>query len=139
MKVMEVLAPEVKVQIIAATHSPLVMASVEPFFDPAQDAWFDLDLNRETGQVEVTKRSEHWYRRGDADAWLKSEAFDQKSGYAPETEQVLERAGAALQNENITKEEALKIDSELRGSLAESDPFWKRWEYIAEKKGWLEE
>ncbi len=32
------------VQLIAATHSPLVLASVEPLFDVDKDAWFDLDL-----------------------------------------------------------------------------------------------
>ena len=31
------------IQLIAATHSPEVLASVEPMFDPTQDAWFDLD------------------------------------------------------------------------------------------------
>ena len=137
MEVMKILAPEVKVQIIAATHSPLVMASVEPFFDPAQDAWFDLDLNRETGQVEVVKRSEHWYRRGDADAWLKSEAFDQKSGYAPETEHALENAGLAMQSPDFDKGKAQKIDIQLRRLLSDIDPFWIRWRYICEKRGWL--
>ena len=137
MKVMEVLAPEVKVQIIAATHSPLVMASVQPFFDPEQDAWFDLDLNRETGQVEVTKRP--WYARGDADAWLKSEAFDLKSSDSPEAEAAIKKAGEAIEAPDFNKEKALEIDAELRRYLAESDPFLKRWEYIAEKKGWLDE
>jgi AAA domain, putative AbiEii toxin, Type IV TA system len=136
MEVMKVLAPEVKVQIIAATHSPLVMASVEPFFDPAQDAWFDLDLNRETGQVEVTKRSEHWYRRGDADAWLKSEAFDQKSGYAPETEQALDEAKAAMGNPATTREQADAIDAKLRRLLGEMNTFWVRWGYFFEEQGW---
>ena len=31
-------------QLIVTTHSPLVMASAEAWFDPEQDAWFDLDL-----------------------------------------------------------------------------------------------
>ena len=31
-------------QLIASTHSPLVLASAEPWFDPEQDAWLDLDL-----------------------------------------------------------------------------------------------
>lgn len=136
MKVMELLAPEVKVQIIAATHSPLVMASVEPFFDPARDAWFDLDLNRETGQVEVVKRSDDWYRRGDSDAWLKSEAFDQKSGYAPETEQALDEAKAAMGNPATTREQADAIDAKLRRLLGEMDTFWVDWGYFFEEQGW---
>jgi hypothetical protein len=35
---------DVEIQIIATTHSPLVMASLEPIFDPEKDAWFDLNL-----------------------------------------------------------------------------------------------
>ncbi len=58
MKVMDSLTKDVTVQIIAATHSPLVMASVEPFFDLIQDAWFDLDLRTEANNshVELKKR-----------------------------------------------------------------------------------
>lgn len=134
MEVMKVLAPEVSVQLIAATHSPLVMASVEPFFDSSLDAWFDLDLNSATGQVEVTKRP--WYRRGDADAWLKSEAFDQKSGYAPETELVLEEATTAMGNPETTQEQARTIDLKLRGLLGDMDTFWIRWGYYFEEQGW---
>ena len=42
--VMNVLAPRAQVQMIVATHSPLVMASVEPYFNSRRDAWFDIDL-----------------------------------------------------------------------------------------------
>lgn len=42
--VMKNLAKKAEVQVITATHSPLVLASVEPFFDPKKDAWSDLDL-----------------------------------------------------------------------------------------------
>src|SRR5690606_33402144 len=41
-----------KVQLIAATHSPLVLASLEPFFDAKRDAWFDLDLERISTNLE---------------------------------------------------------------------------------------
>ena len=48
------LSPHTNVQLIVTTHSPLVMASCEPQFDAAQDAWFDLDL--EGDQVVFTQR-----------------------------------------------------------------------------------
>ena len=43
---MQVLTGEqnVPVQLIAATHSPLVLASVEPEFDPTKDRIWDLDI-----------------------------------------------------------------------------------------------
>jgi hypothetical protein len=68
------------VQIVAATHSPLVMTSLEPIFDAAQDAWFHLDLVGGNGQpphVELTQRI--FLHQGDASAWLTSDAFDLRS------------------------------------------------------------
>ncbi len=56
------------VQLLAATHSPLVMASAEPMFDPQKDAWFDLVLDREAGTVTLEKRP--FIRRGTAGKWL---------------------------------------------------------------------
>ena len=38
----DVLHKGATVQLIAATHSPLVLASAEPWFDAKQEAWFDL-------------------------------------------------------------------------------------------------
>jgi hypothetical protein len=52
------------------------MASVEPFFNPETDAWFDLDIiqNKKKQEVELCKRE--FVRRGDVCNWLMSEAFD---------------------------------------------------------------
>jgi hypothetical protein len=63
---MNVLMPEAEVQIVTATHSPLVMASVEPCFDTGKDAWFDLDFmadEKNNPRVELVKRP--FVRRGD--------------------------------------------------------------------------
>ncbi len=66
-----------KIQIIAATHSPLVLASAEPTFDESTDAWFDLDLSGgNDGKVELRKRN--FVRLGDVTNWLESVAFDLK-------------------------------------------------------------
>lgn len=50
------------VQLIAATHSPLVLASMEPIFDDHQDALWVLD--RVDGVVKLER--DVWMRRGDA-------------------------------------------------------------------------
>ena len=44
LKVTEKLRPQLQVQMELATHSPLVLASLEPHFDTARDRlfWFDL-------------------------------------------------------------------------------------------------
>jgi hypothetical protein len=36
------------------------------------------------------------------------------------------------------KTEAQEIDKRLRTVLSDTDPFWMRWRFVAEKKGWLE-
>jgi hypothetical protein len=64
----------VPVQLLAATHSPLVLASVEPTFDAENDCIWDFDL---IGN-EVEARLYTWSRKGDVNAWLASEVFNLK-------------------------------------------------------------
>ncbi len=71
------LDPLLSVQMIVATHSPLVMASAEPLFSAESDAWLDLDFVANAGgeaQVQLTQRT--FLRKGDATSWLTSDAFD---------------------------------------------------------------
>ena len=124
---------KMKVQIIATTHSPLVMASLEPLFDEKQDAWFDLNLVK--GEVKLEKMT--WRKRGGAEAWLTSEAFDLESTGSLEAAQVMERAAKAFTNPKLSKKKFLELDSELRGVLSDMDEFWIRWRFIGEKKGYL--
>jgi AAA15 family ATPase/GTPase len=131
--VKELMKSDVRVQIIATTHSPLVMASLEPLYDNAQDAWFDLNLVE--GKVTLEKMP--WRRRGDASAWLTSEAFDLPLARSRESAAVLHKAAEATSNPKLTKKKFLEIDQELRGLLGETDPFWIRWQYFGEDKGWL--
>ena len=89
--VMRSLTEKADVQIIAATHSPLVMASVEPLFEAKRDAWFDLDFipgkNTEEHRIELQQRT--FVRKGDVSNWLTSEAFDLSSGRSLEAEILL--------------------------------------------------
>lgn len=57
LEVMRSLAGKASVQLVAVTHSPLLLASVEPIFDPDRDAWFDLDLEQRDGFEEVLLRA----------------------------------------------------------------------------------
>lgn len=132
-RVMDQLMTSSDVQLIAVTHSPLIMASVEPFFDREKDAWFDLDLVHN----EVTLTQRQFVRQGDVRSWLTSAAFDMKSGYSLEAERVLEEAALALSTENFSKDDARALDQCLREVLSDTDPFWMRWRFVAEKKGWL--
>lgn len=137
--VMNLLAGSADVQLITATHSPLVLASVEPFFDSEKDAWFDLDLvparNSKGAIVELTKRP--FVRMGDVSNWLMSEAFNLASARSLEAERVLQEAAEALSEEGFDAQRAREVDTRLREVLGDIDPFWIRWRYVAEKKGWF--
>jgi predicted ATPase len=112
------------VQLIAATHSPLVMASAEPLFDPKTDAWFDLDLEK----TSVVLRKRPFERRGEVANWLTSEAFDFKEARSEEAEIAITKAKALLRSLGANWDKIKSIDDELRKArLPELDPFWVRW------------
>ncbi len=122
---------------IGATHSPLVMASVEPFFDADKDAWFDLDLVADkTGKAHVELSKRPFTRLGDVSEWLTGPAFDLESGRSLEAEKALDEAARAMSDENFDGAQARELYTKLRGVLGDTDPFWISWHYVAEKKGW---
>jgi hypothetical protein len=133
MDVMERLNTEAKTQIIAVTHSPLIMASAETLFDPEKDAWFDLDMK--DGAVTLEKRE--FLRQGDISDWLTSQAFDLKSGYSLEAENAMEEASRLLSDETMDENRAREIYGRLKTVLSDTDPFWIRWNFVADKKGWF--
>ncbi|MEO5334980.1 MAG: ATP-binding protein, partial [Magnetococcus sp. YQC-5] len=133
------LIPDTQTQLIATTHSPLILASVEPFFDPEQDKWFDIDLihsNQDKPHVQVTDQP--FMRRGDVSNWLTSKAFDLGSGRSLEAEQAMEKASALMSTAASDADQARAIEQELRSVLGDTDPFWIRWRFVMEKKGWAQ-
>ncbi|HYO52756.1 AAA family ATPase [Archangium sp.] len=129
--VVRALRPDVKVQLLAVTHAPMLLASIEPHFDPEQDALFMFDLVG--GEVKVTRAD--WRPRGDANAWLTSEVFDLKEPRSVEAEQVITRAKAALKDPNLPLEKVREIHNELYRLLKDTDPFWPSWLARAEAAG----
>jgi len=125
---------DVSVQLVAATHSPLVLASVEPLFDEEQDVVHHLGLNAE-GDVYL----EHlpWSKQGDVVNWLVSETFGLAQGRSLEAERAIEAAEALMRGEATltpgldTRE---GIDAELRRVLAGHDAFWPRWVVWVERE-----
>lgn len=115
------------IQLIAATHSPLVLASAEPLFDAEQDAWFDLDLKHHAGKDRVELRKRKFVPMGDVSSWLTSEAFDLKEPRSLEAEHAILEALAFARDPNPKKSDLQRIDNLLSGSLSEIDRFWVRW------------
>lgn len=134
LQVANVLHQHAEVQLITATHSPLILASAEPAFDPARDAWFDLDSEPSLGGQVLLRRRE-FYPRGDVSNWLTSEAFDLKAARSQEAEAALEAARELLRRvDPPTEEEVLRVDAELRrAALSDIDPFWVRWGSFVEE------
>jgi hypothetical protein len=109
----------------------MLLASIEPHFDPEQDALFMFDLVG--SDVKVTRAD--WRPRGDANAWLTSEVFDLKEPRSVEAEQAITRAKAALKDPNLPIEKIREIHNDLYRLLKDTDPFWARWLARAEAAG----
>lgn len=122
---------DVSVQVITATHSPLVLASIEPQFDPARDALWTLDLV----EHEVKLSKVPWHRQGDANRWLTSEVFDLAVPRSLEAEAALQQADTLLRDPEPDSTTLREVDDALRRVLPDDDPFWARWGYFLEQRG----
>lgn len=133
--VIDGLARETSVQVLLTTHSALVLASLEPFFDEEQDALFLFELH---GQ-EVRLRQLPWAKQGDANDWLTSDLFGLAQPRSLEAERAVEAAEAFMRGDAQALPEGLsspeEIDAELRRLLPEQDPFWPRWVVTREGGG----
>lgn len=134
LSVMEVLTGQhaASVQLVIATHSPLVMASVEPHFREDRDGLFHLSLQDGTVRLEEQK----WAQQGDAVGWLVSDTFGLQQGRSVEAERAIEAAEAWMRGDSASLPQALQtketIHDELTRVLAGHDPFWPRWIVKAE-------
>jgi hypothetical protein len=114
---------DLAVQLLAATHSPLVLASTESLFEPDKDAIWELDLS--DGQVDLHESP--WARHGDANAWLTSSVFDLREPRSIEAEVAITAALALLRQDTPAAEEVERVDRLLRNALGDVDRFWVRW------------
>ena len=123
-----------ELQVIASTHAPLVLASAEPWFDPKQDAWFDLDLDGDPPEARLRRRL--YTPHGTPGAWLTSEAFDLATERGSvEAERAVLRARELLRKSDAPLDEVMKVHEELRGVLPDVDRFWVRWNAFVEGRG----
>lgn len=132
MSVGEMLSSSLEVQFLVATHSPLVMASAEPFFNSQIDAFVHLDLNDE-GIVSL--REIDFPRSGDAESWLTSQAFGLKHARSSVAEIAIEEAKLIQRKKTPSAEEVSAVSQRLIKCLPSDDKFWPRWIAFAEKFG----
>jgi AAA domain, putative AbiEii toxin, Type IV TA system len=113
-------------QLFIATHSPLVLASIEPKFSAELDELFHLKL--EAGQVVLETGG--WATQGDVSEWLLSDVFGLEQARSIEAEQAIEAAEALMRGEKgLPKGLATQreIHEQLRRLLPANDQFWPRW------------
>lgn len=126
------LSEAVKPQMIVATHSPLILASMESTFLEEFDKLFHLYLRDNS---EVALQEVKFIKHGSVDAWLTSELFELKEARSREGEDALEQANRLLAESSSNKREIREAHAQLTEVLPAEDPFWPRWLHFAEMKG----
>jgi hypothetical protein len=134
--VVDDLENDLRVQFIITTHSPLVIASMEPRFDSIRDKIFHLNLiKRGFFEGDVVLEEPHFDFRGSADSWLMSELFELKQARSLEAEKAIMDAKDLQMRDGVTKEEVGEVSKRLMKLLPPHDNFWPRWTFFAEKHG----
>lgn len=113
-------------QVLVATHSPLVAASVEPIFDKSTDDLIHLTL--QNGVVEIEQGG--WAVQGDVTNWLVSETFGLEQARSLDAERAIEAAEALMRDETpLPKglDSKKAIHAQLQKLLPAGDAFWPRW------------
>lgn len=115
------------IQIIATTHAPLVLGSVETLWDDEKDQLFDFDL--ENGKVEL--EAIDFAKHGSAENWLESDSFDLPSGYSTDAQDAMERADSFMEAHpdpaKAPANEAHSIHEDLKKALGGDDEYWPYW------------
>jgi len=115
---------DAKVQLVVATHSPLVLASTEPLFDPEQDAIWEFDLVE--GRVRLHESP--WRRYGDVNAWLTSSIFGLDTALSLEAEHArMEALKLFAGRTKPPTKDVERVEDLLRAALSDVDRFWVRW------------
>jgi hypothetical protein len=123
LSVVKDLAPEANVQLFVTTHSPMVLASLEPHFEVENDKLFLFEQT--ASGVEFTELP--WANYGDADNWLTSRVFGLKQPRSLEAEQAIADAQAFMLSDRSDSVRRAEINDRLERYLTPADRFWNRW------------
>jgi hypothetical protein len=129
--VTNILGAELAAQVVIATHSPLILASLEQDFRDSIDKLFHLQI----AENEIKFDEMSFIRYGRVDAWLTSEIFELKEATSQPAESALARAKAVLAEENPSPKVIAEVSKQLGETLPADDEFWPRWLYFAKQKG----
>ena len=131
MSIGKLLSTELEVQVIAATHSPMVLASVEDEFSDESDVLAHLLLV--DGSVRLERLD--YYKYGDMSAWLTSPIFGLPHARSRAAERVIEDAKELQLSDEPDLDAVKAVTARLKRTLAPDDQFWSRWIYFARRLG----
>ncbi|PLX38715.1 MAG: hypothetical protein C0606_06440 [Hyphomicrobiales bacterium] len=131
MGVGDLLSSDLAIQMIAATHSPMVLLSMEPTFDPSSDVLYHLYGDGPNVKLEEFP----FVKYGDVSGWLTSPIFGLRHARSREAELAIESAKSLQLQAQPATEEVSAVSDRLRKHLAADDKFWPRWLYFAEQHG----
>jgi hypothetical protein len=142
LQAIEAIAPAVSVQLIATTHAPLVLASLEPLFDEDIDNLYRFERTGPTVRVENLG----FAKQGDAANWLVSETFGLDLPRSAPSEAIIQAARAFMRDDLQSAESGLqrsienldppfshtgdlkdRLHAALVRLLPDHDRFWPRW------------
>lgn len=127
MKVAKELDPDLNFQAIVSTHSPLILASMEPSIKEIEDKL--LHLYMESNRVKIEELQ--LIKTGTVLDWLASEAFGIEHARSIESQKAIESAEKYLLNRTKTgradRNRWNEINMALKRTLAGDDEFWIRW------------
>jgi hypothetical protein len=134
LEVQKDLASFLAMQLLIATHSPLLMSSIEPIFDRNNDKIFHLNLLKPNNEgAEVVLQEPEFVVYGTVDSWLRSEIFELSQPRSLEA--AIEDAKKLQLKEIVTKAEVVEVSERLMKYLSAHDPFWSRWTFFATEHG----
>lgn len=119
------IAPNVAVQVFSATHSPMVLASLETVFSEALDGLFVLERD---GTV-IRANELPFVKEGDVSNWLSSEVFKRVGGRSLESSLAISAAMDFMEHRNASAEEKLR---ELHSLMHERGPDLPDGRYVDE-------
>ena len=132
------LDPELQTQFLVATHSPLVTASMESFYDEDRDKLFHLAIAEHgdlTSPTDVTLSEKAFVRYGRADRWLTSDVFELGEACSLEAEKAIRDALGLQEKMAPSKREIQEVSTRLAKHLSAEDSLWPRWVHFAEEHG----
>lgn len=116
---------------LVATHSPLVLSSIETLFDRAEDRSYHFALRQRRVILEELEYS----KQGDVAQWLTSPFIGLSYARPKEAEAAVAEATALQEQDRPTPDEVARVHARLQAALAPTDKFWPRWTYFASRFG----